>query len=224
MSIDAYFRKIESIATILTSLGSTMDNDDVVTFALEGLPARYDKIATIIAHREPFPDLKTVRSMLTTEEMCLKSRVQDAFVDTTSSSRMVLLANSGSNARNSSSFIEKLGCHGNISLKQPIGQNNATNTTANPPLALHTSHNPGYALTHSPLGFHGPSMFYSPTPAPAFVLQTTGPSVTTSNLVAQPTQLTGQNPTKVQQGVAGPTSQLTGQETLLPHAFTVGTL
>nr|GEW51341.1 ribonuclease H-like domain-containing protein [Tanacetum cinerariifolium] len=42
MNIDAYFRKIESIATILTSLGSHMTSDDVVTFALEGLPARGD--------------------------------------------------------------------------------------------------------------------------------------------------------------------------------------
>ncbi|GJZ81121.1 hybrid signal transduction histidine kinase M, partial [Tanacetum coccineum] len=66
LTIDAYFRKIESIATILTSLGSPMNSDDVVTFTLEGLPAKYDN--TIIAHREPFPDLKTVRSMLTTKE------------------------------------------------------------------------------------------------------------------------------------------------------------
>ncbi|GKB63572.1 hybrid signal transduction histidine kinase M [Tanacetum coccineum] len=41
LSIDAYFRKIESVATILTSLGSPISNDDVVTFALEGLPDKY---------------------------------------------------------------------------------------------------------------------------------------------------------------------------------------
>nr|GEW69031.1 hybrid signal transduction histidine kinase M [Tanacetum cinerariifolium] len=41
LSIDAYFRKIESIATILTSLGSPISNDDVVTIALEGLPDKY---------------------------------------------------------------------------------------------------------------------------------------------------------------------------------------
>ncbi|GKC48426.1 hypothetical protein Tco_1066148 [Tanacetum coccineum] len=33
--IDAYFRKIESISTIVTSLGSPISNDDVVTIALE---------------------------------------------------------------------------------------------------------------------------------------------------------------------------------------------
>ncbi|GKD15236.1 ribonuclease H-like domain-containing protein, partial [Tanacetum coccineum] len=40
LTIDAYFRKIESIAIVLTSLGSPMNSDDVVTFALEGLPAK----------------------------------------------------------------------------------------------------------------------------------------------------------------------------------------
>ncbi|GJX34006.1 reverse transcriptase domain-containing protein [Tanacetum coccineum] len=40
LTIDAYFRKIESITIVLTSLGSPMNSDDVVTFALEGLPAK----------------------------------------------------------------------------------------------------------------------------------------------------------------------------------------
>ena len=108
MSIDAYFRKIENIATILTSLGSPISNDDVVTFSLEGLPAKYDSVSTIIAHREVFPDLKPVRSMLTTEEMRLKSRAQGSFVDSTSSSPMVLLANSPSNTRRTISSNEKV--------------------------------------------------------------------------------------------------------------------
>ncbi|GJS54823.1 ribonuclease H-like domain-containing protein [Tanacetum coccineum] len=46
--------------------------------------------------------------MLTTEEMRLKSREQDTLVDATSSSLMVLLANSGSNVRRSSSSMEKV--------------------------------------------------------------------------------------------------------------------
>ncbi|GKC56201.1 ribonuclease H-like domain-containing protein [Tanacetum coccineum] len=89
LTIDAYFRKIESIATVLTSLGSPMNSDDVVTFALEGLPAKYDN------------------------EMRLKSREQDTLVDATSSSLMVLLANSGSNVRRSSSSMEKDPAPGN---------------------------------------------------------------------------------------------------------------
>ncbi|GJS70608.1 hybrid signal transduction histidine kinase M [Tanacetum coccineum] len=42
LSIDDYFRKIESIVTILTSRGSPISNDDGVTIALEGLPDKYD--------------------------------------------------------------------------------------------------------------------------------------------------------------------------------------
>ncbi|GKB58091.1 hybrid signal transduction histidine kinase M [Tanacetum coccineum] len=59
LSINAYFHKIESIATILTSLRSPISNDDVVAFALEGLPDKYENVSSIIVHREPFLDLKT---------------------------------------------------------------------------------------------------------------------------------------------------------------------
>ncbi|GKD95676.1 hybrid signal transduction histidine kinase M, partial [Tanacetum coccineum] len=34
---DAYFSKIDSIITLLTDLGSTMDDDDIVTYAINGL-------------------------------------------------------------------------------------------------------------------------------------------------------------------------------------------
>ncbi|GJS46153.1 hypothetical protein Tco_0596274 [Tanacetum coccineum] len=87
-----YFQKIESIVSFLNGLGSPLSNDDVVTFALEGLPSTYKTISTVIVSREPFPDHKTVRSLLTTHEMRLKSRVQNPLVDATSVSPMVLLA------------------------------------------------------------------------------------------------------------------------------------
>ncbi|GJW26721.1 hypothetical protein Tco_0040532 [Tanacetum coccineum] len=84
LSIDAYFRKIESIATILRSLISPITNDDV----------------------EPFPDLKTARSMLTTEEMRLKSKPQALPVDSSSSSPMILLAESSNNRRPSTPQVK----------------------------------------------------------------------------------------------------------------------
>ncbi|GKB00413.1 hybrid signal transduction histidine kinase M [Tanacetum coccineum] len=101
LSINAYFRKIESISTILTSLGSPISNDDVVTFAIEGLNDKYEDVSDIIVHRDPFPDLKTVRSMLTTEEMRLKSKSQALHIDFSSSSPMILLAESCNNHRRS---------------------------------------------------------------------------------------------------------------------------
>ncbi|GKA25927.1 ribonuclease H-like domain-containing protein [Tanacetum coccineum] len=55
LSIDGYFQKIESIVSVLNGVGSPLSNDDVVTFALEGLPSTYEMISTIIVSREPFP-------------------------------------------------------------------------------------------------------------------------------------------------------------------------
>ena len=89
LSIDAYFRKIENIAVVLSSLGSPISNNDVVNIALDGLPDKYQNVSDIIIHHEPFIDLKTVRSMLTTAEMCLESRVTTTYVEDTSSSPMV---------------------------------------------------------------------------------------------------------------------------------------
>ncbi|GJU70269.1 hybrid signal transduction histidine kinase M [Tanacetum coccineum] len=107
LSIDAYFYKIESIANVLKGLGSPMSDEDIVNIDLEGLPTKYDNVYGINIHRVPFPDLKMVCSMLSTEEMRLKSRAHDMFVDSTSSSLMVLLANSSANIWRFTSFMEK---------------------------------------------------------------------------------------------------------------------
>nr|GFB29482.1 hybrid signal transduction histidine kinase M [Tanacetum cinerariifolium] len=53
---------------------------------------KYENVVGIIVHREPFSDLKIVRSMLTTEEMGLKSKSQAIHLDSSSSSPMILLA------------------------------------------------------------------------------------------------------------------------------------
>ncbi|GKC63236.1 hypothetical protein Tco_1095834, partial [Tanacetum coccineum] len=82
---DAYFSKIDSIITLLTDLGSTMDDDDIVTYAINGLSEKYGSIAQIIAHKDPFPDLATVRTMVTTEEMRLRSKQPILSTSTTSS-------------------------------------------------------------------------------------------------------------------------------------------
>nr|GEX89946.1 hybrid signal transduction histidine kinase M [Tanacetum cinerariifolium] len=106
LSIDAYFSKIESIATILSSLGSPICDDDVVNIALNGFLDKYLHVSDIIIHRDPFSDLKMVPSKLRAE-MRLKSRAQASYVDSTSSSLMVLLANSSTNTRRSTPSIDK---------------------------------------------------------------------------------------------------------------------
>ncbi|GKD82239.1 hypothetical protein Tco_1349078, partial [Tanacetum coccineum] len=47
-TVDAYFRKIESITDVLTNLGSSFSNDDVVTYSLHGLSDKYDQVAGIM--------------------------------------------------------------------------------------------------------------------------------------------------------------------------------
>nr|GFB78378.1 hybrid signal transduction histidine kinase M [Tanacetum cinerariifolium] len=54
LSIDGYFEMIEYIVSVLNGLGSPISNDDVVTFALEGLPSTYEMISTVIVSRNPF--------------------------------------------------------------------------------------------------------------------------------------------------------------------------
>ncbi|GJV97629.1 APETALA1 like protein [Tanacetum coccineum] len=87
---------IETILTLLTDLGSDMSNDDVVTYAINGLSDKYGSLAQIIAHKDPFPDLATVRSMVATEELRLRSRSSVLPTGTTSSAPQVLLAEASS--------------------------------------------------------------------------------------------------------------------------------
>nr|GEU47586.1 hybrid signal transduction histidine kinase M [Tanacetum cinerariifolium] len=99
LSMEAYFRKIKSIATILTSLDYPINDGDVVHYALEGLPDTYDHVCGIMYHKDTFPDLKTARSMLITEEMRLKFKSLALSVDSSSSSHMILMAESGTHRR-----------------------------------------------------------------------------------------------------------------------------
>ncbi|GJW57343.1 hypothetical protein Tco_0104074 [Tanacetum coccineum] len=63
LSMDAYFRKIESIAAILTSLGSSVSSEDVITFALEGLPKMYDQVC--YQHVNPTQTVSTAAPVTT---------------------------------------------------------------------------------------------------------------------------------------------------------------
>ncbi|GKB62154.1 ribonuclease H-like domain-containing protein [Tanacetum coccineum] len=73
-----------------------MSDDDVVTYAINGLSDKYGSLAQIIAHKDPFPDLATVRSMVATEELRLRSRSSVLPTGTTSSAPQVLLAEASS--------------------------------------------------------------------------------------------------------------------------------
>jgi hypothetical protein len=46
-----------NIVTLLNALGSPLSNDDVVTYAINGLSDKFVHVVGIIAHHDPFPDL-----------------------------------------------------------------------------------------------------------------------------------------------------------------------
>ncbi|GKA21646.1 ribonuclease H-like domain-containing protein [Tanacetum coccineum] len=78
--MEAYFPKIESLVTILTSLDCVVNDEDVVPYSLEGLPDKYN------------------------QEMRLKSKELASPVD--SSSPMVLMDQIGSNRRPSNPHVK----------------------------------------------------------------------------------------------------------------------
>ncbi|GJV62103.1 ribonuclease H-like domain-containing protein [Tanacetum coccineum] len=206
LCIDAYFRKIESIATILTSLGSPVSSEDVVTFALEGFLDKYDHVYDIMHHRDTFPDLKTARSMLITEEMWLKFKSQSLPVDSSSSSPVVLMAESSiyrrpSNLQNNTDELL-------VKLLGRLGLSNNSET----PTGTHT-----HALKHSTVSPISPAVFYtSASPGPLYY-------TTIAQHVVNPAQQAQSGSTTTPLGLMGLTVT-SGQETTLPHTFTAGTL
>ncbi|GJV83387.1 hybrid signal transduction histidine kinase M [Tanacetum coccineum] len=88
---DEYFSNIDSIVTLLNDLGSDVSQDDVVTYAINGLSDKYGSLAKIIARKEPFSNLSTVRSMVFTEEMRIRNKSPSLSVRTNSGAPQVLL-------------------------------------------------------------------------------------------------------------------------------------
>ncbi|GKA96685.1 ribonuclease H-like domain-containing protein [Tanacetum coccineum] len=99
-SMDSYFLKIDFIVNILTSLDARVNEEDVVHYALEGLPDTYNQVCDYMHWKDTFPDLKAVRSLLIAEEMRLKSKLLASPMD--SSTPMVFVAGSSNNSRPSS--------------------------------------------------------------------------------------------------------------------------
>ncbi|GJS51480.1 ribonuclease H-like domain-containing protein [Tanacetum coccineum] len=104
LSMEAYFQKIESLVTTLTSLDCVVNDEDVVHYAITGLPEKYNQVCGYMHYQTTFPDLKTVRSLLVAEEMRLKTK--EVALPTDSSSLMVLMAQAGTNRRPSNPQIK----------------------------------------------------------------------------------------------------------------------
>ncbi|GJZ17589.1 ribonuclease H-like domain-containing protein [Tanacetum coccineum] len=105
VSIEAYFQKVESLMTILASLDSPVLEDDVAHYVLASLPPKYDQVCGYMHYQTTFPDLKTIRSLLLTEEMRLKTTASPSLAD--SSSHMVLMTEPGNTRRPSTTAPNK---------------------------------------------------------------------------------------------------------------------
>ncbi|GJW43031.1 ribonuclease H-like domain-containing protein [Tanacetum coccineum] len=228
-SMESYFQKIDSLVNILTSLDARINEEDVVHYALEGLPDTYNLVYGYMHWKDTFPDLKMVRSLLITEEMRLKYRALDLPVD--SSSPMVLMANSetcryvhdasarlgtnlngstrgrGNSDNTTNDLLQKL-LHqlSSMNCNSTVPISNSSNTmpvTFNASLRAHFGPTTGPQLG-APLGFSYPA---HPSHNGSSITTPAGPSSGSS--ITTPT--------------AGST-QPTGQPTILPHAFSTETL
>ncbi|GKE16981.1 hypothetical protein Tco_1424558, partial [Tanacetum coccineum] len=92
--MESHFWKIESIVTILTSLDSHINDEDIVHYALEGLPDKYNLVCGYMGYKDTFLDLKMACFLLITEEIRLKSKSFELTVDSSSASPMILMAES----------------------------------------------------------------------------------------------------------------------------------
>nr|GEW21582.1 hybrid signal transduction histidine kinase M [Tanacetum cinerariifolium] len=100
LSMEAYFQKIDSLVTILTSLGFIVNDEDVVHYAVEGLPEKYNQVCGYMHYQDTFLDLMIIRSLLIMEEMRLKSKADALLMDF--SSPMALMTESRNPRRSSS--------------------------------------------------------------------------------------------------------------------------
>ncbi|GJX46394.1 hypothetical protein Tco_0271584 [Tanacetum coccineum] len=74
-----------------TLVQALINDEDVVHYALEGLPKKYNQVCGYMRYRDTFPDLKIARSLLNTEEIRLKSKSLALTEDSSSSSPLGLM-------------------------------------------------------------------------------------------------------------------------------------
>lgn len=68
LSVTDYFQEVKSKADRLANLGSTVSDSSLVTYAINGLRAKFPELVQIIRHKEPLPTFDQVRSMILLEE------------------------------------------------------------------------------------------------------------------------------------------------------------
>ncbi|GJX89479.1 ribonuclease H-like domain-containing protein [Tanacetum coccineum] len=233
--MEAYFNKIESLVTILTSLDSKVNEEDVVHYAIAGLPVKYNQVCGYMHYQQPFPNFKTVRSLLLTEEMRLKSTSLATTEDSSSSSPTVLLTQSGNNRRLSNPQVKswkpcfnfaKGSCRYDSECRYMHDVNAKPNINSTPRTSNSNTTDEMLAKFLDKLGLlNNTSATVAPTSNLGHAIPHGFPAHSSSPPAVGQAQLTP----SVAQPVIGPSAppqQLgtSGQATVLPHAFTAGTL
>nr|GEZ41193.1 ribonuclease H-like domain-containing protein [Tanacetum cinerariifolium] len=228
-SMESYFQKIDSIVNIFECLYARVNDEDVVHYVLEGLPDTYNDVFGYMHWKDTFPDLKTVRSLLITEEMPLKSRISTLLVD--SSSPMGNCRYSATCRYSHDANARSIGATSGVNKNRG---NNDTNELLAKLLAQlgNLGFNTYVPIQYTPPGFHHSTQaqaimalllnyyYSSPGPVPTAPAHHV-PSATAHQPQPMSYSIVGQ--AQPPQTVATSLNS-TGQATVLPHAFTVGTL
>jgi len=69
MNINDYSIKVKNLADALTSIGTPVDDEDLVAVTLNGLGKDYSQFCTSIVVQETFPDFQDLITLLISEEM-----------------------------------------------------------------------------------------------------------------------------------------------------------
>ncbi|GJV80206.1 ribonuclease H-like domain-containing protein [Tanacetum coccineum] len=208
---------------------------DVVYYALEGLPDTYNQVCGYMHWKDTFPDLKAVRSLLIAEEMRLKLKVLASPMD--SSSLLAFVASSSNNSRPSSTAqgkswkpcfnFAKGNCRFGDSCRYVHDANarvpNATSGFNKGRMYMsHTGTNtvaPTVSSSISPAQSSSVPIAYYASPSPT---APTGPSAPPG--FPMPAQVPLYYTAGPAQSVLVQSTSNLGQATVLPHAFTTGTL
>ncbi|GJZ50194.1 hypothetical protein Tco_0604384 [Tanacetum coccineum] len=99
LTVDADFHKIDSLASRLENLASNTTEDELVTYAINGLSNKCDHVAHLILNRVPFSNPEEVRSMLSLDETHMNRRNQSSSSSQISSSSPNALVAQSSSTR-----------------------------------------------------------------------------------------------------------------------------
>jgi hypothetical protein len=69
MNINDYSTKVKNLADALASIGTPVDDEDLVAVTLNGLGKDYSQFRTSIAVRETFPNFQDLITLLISEDM-----------------------------------------------------------------------------------------------------------------------------------------------------------